>query len=309
MVESAVSTPLPLDSAVLLMHGWCSARFRAASIRALFVKGPTLSAQGLRPARSSTDVDVLAHPDDFERVCALLRSNGWIARPRTFAARFYDDHSISFIHSRWPCDVDVHRRYPGFLAEPAVVFDYLWERRTTLTFADIPCDVSSRSANALIMGLHALRGATSGSRHRAELTHLLEEVAFDDADRQELADLAAATGSRESAAALLSGLAVPRSALQPAPVSRAAAQRWAVRVATADAPVWVWFDSFRHVAGRQRLLVVWRALWPSRSDLAAAGGADASTWPKRLTLRLQRVRRGIPAAARYLRLRWTTHDR
>ena len=51
----------------------------------------------------------------------------------------------------------MHCKFPGFLADPQVVFDALWDRRTTTRVAgrELPCcDVLG---NALIMALHVLR--------------------------------------------------------------------------------------------------------------------------------------------------------
>lgn len=292
------STPLPLDSAVALMHGWCSWQFRARDLRALFIKGPVLAAQNLRLPRASSDVDVLVHPDDYESARRLLGENGWSARPAAFAGRFYDDHSTSFIHPQWPCDIDVHSRYPGLLGPSDAVFERLWTDRTSLRLAEIECWVCSRPANALIMGLHALRGAAPGSRHEQELDYLTHDVEFSPEELQEVADIAAVTGSSDSAAFFLSALHAPASREQGSVVDRAALVDWQTRTDAADTPVWVWLNAFRSAPPRLRSVVLWRAVWPTRRDLEVDGIPNIDTRRQRVRFRLSRLARGIPAAAR-----------
>lgn len=292
------STPLPLDSAVALMHGWCSWQFRAHDLRAVFIKGPVLAAQNLRPPRASSDVDVLVHPHDYEKVRRLLRENGWSPRPAAFAGSFYDDHSTSFIHPQWPCDIDVHSRYPGFLGAPDAVFERLWRDRTSFRLAEIECWVCSRPANALIMGLHALRGAARGSRHEHELDYLTHDVEFSAEELQQISDIAAVTGSTDSAQVFLSALRVPPSREAGCVVDRAALVDWQMRTEAADTPVWVWLNAFRSAPPRLRPVVLWRAVWPTRRDLEIDGIANIDTRRQRVRFRLARLAHGVPAAAR-----------
>ena len=71
----------------------------------------------------------------------------------------------------------MHSFYPGFLADPAVVFDALWERRVRMEFAHRECDVPDRVSGILILALHSLRGATIQRRHADELEQLLRVAA------------------------------------------------------------------------------------------------------------------------------------
>ena len=70
-------------------------------------------------------------------------------------------HSTTLRNPRWGCELDVHNRFPGFLADPSDVFEALWERRTTVTIAhqDIPCP--DPSSHAVIAALHWLRDGRS----------------------------------------------------------------------------------------------------------------------------------------------------
>lgn len=293
-------THLPLPAAVLLLHAWCGAQFEASGLRALFIKGPALAQQGLRPARISSDVDILASPADFDGIRTLLQANGWTPRPSVYAGDFYDDHSISFVNEKWPCDVDVHRRYPGFLADPDIVFERLWSDRVALTFAHVECWTCDRPANALIMALHALRGAVDGSRHQRELIHLTDDVVFSDEERQRLSNVAAATGATLSADGYLGRLSLPPSLEALAPVDPRALRAWHLRLAANDTPVWVWLDAYRQAKGARRVRVVARALWPSRQDLEMDASRPTATVGQRLRVRVARLADGIPAAARLL---------
>ncbi len=298
--DTTPRTHLPLAAAVVLVHAWCGTQLESSGLRGLFIKGPALAQQGLRADRISSDVDILACPDDFDDICALLRESGWMPRPSAYAGDFYDDHSITFVHEEWPCDIDVHRRYPGFLADPGIVFERLWADRVALTFAHVECWTCDRPANALIMALHGLRGAADGSRQQRELTHLLEEVTLAEDERQRLSDVAAATGATLSADGYLGPLGLPPSRELHTPIDPNALRAWHLRLSAKDTPVWVWLDAYRQARGMRRVQIIARALWPSRNDLEMDATRPTATVGQRLRVRVARLSGGIPAAVRLL---------
>lgn len=301
LTDSTISAPLGLRSAIALMHAWCSTRFAELGTRALFIKGPVLAVQDLRPAWESSDVDILVHPHDFEVVCELLGANGWNPRPRRSAARFFDDHSVSFVHPEWPCDIDLHRSYPGFLAHPVTVFERLWDSRTAIAFGGVPCMVCSRAANALIMGLHSLRSRSHESRHEREVEYLVQHASFTEEERQEIADVASATGCLESADPFLSRLRLPAPRAPGATVEVSSLDEWLLRTASADTHVWVWRYAFHRTSGFRRAAVLWRAVWPSAADLESEDPALAASGARRMIFRISRLRDGIPPAVRMVR--------
>lgn len=135
------ATALPLDDAVELVSAWVSRATETNSIRSLLIKGESFAYLGLRAQQTSADVDVLVEPGEIARLDALLREHGWIRREELFAGQWDAPHSRTFVHPEWPCDLDVHTFFPGFLADPRVVFESLWDRGTRMTLAHTSCSI------------------------------------------------------------------------------------------------------------------------------------------------------------------------
>ncbi|AAT89622.1 hypothetical protein Lxx18920 [Leifsonia xyli subsp. xyli str. CTCB07] len=117
---------MPLSAAVPLAHALVREVAERNGIRILFVKGPVLAAQGLRAPRVSVDVDVWADPARFDDLIAALREFGWTRRAESRSWQLFITHSVTLVRSGWPCDIDVHDRFPGAFADPQLVFETLW---------------------------------------------------------------------------------------------------------------------------------------------------------------------------------------
>ncbi|MGH3331093.1 MAG: nucleotidyltransferase family protein, partial [Nocardioidaceae bacterium] len=132
---------LTLDEAVPLLHGHVERLARDEGVRVLFIKGPVVAAQGLRVPRTYVDVDVLVDPAAMRPMRDALEQAGWRAPVADTTAHIVPQHSATYAHEVWPCTIDVHDRFPGFLADPQDVFEALWARRTTANVAglEVPC--------------------------------------------------------------------------------------------------------------------------------------------------------------------------
>lgn len=152
-----MTTQLNLEEAVALAHGFVSHQAQQHNVRILFIKGPVAEHFGLRPQRQSTDVDVLVDPEKLDSLVAALKSMGWYGRPLVDRPRILDQHSVTLIHHNWPCDIDLHLKFPGFLEEDKTVFDYLWGERELAPVAGnlVPCPSVIHAA--AIQALHAFR--------------------------------------------------------------------------------------------------------------------------------------------------------
>jgi hypothetical protein len=288
---SRESVDLRLAEAVDLGHAWVQHLADATGTRILFLKGPALQRHGLRSERTSSDVDVLIEPKDFERFCAALLSAGWRERPVDFITSRTSVHSRTFIRDGWPCDLDAHAHYPGFLAPAGEVFDVLWADRIRMPFAHRPCDVPDRLASALILALHSLRGKALEARHSRELDELLQ-IELDDSDRARLADLAVRTGCAATLEEVLPRLGVDI-LVSDEERSAAAVVRWRRRVASGSHGAYFWLDAFRRGDGPERVAVVKRAIWPTREHLLLSRPDVVDTVPGRLKGRIARWGRGI----------------
>lgn len=293
-----------LEEAVDLAHAWLQKTAEARGIRVLFIKGPALHRQGLRSPRVSGDVDVLVEPARFGEFCSHLVAGGWEQRESILLGELTTLHSKTYLREGWPCDIDVHIHYPGFLGDDADVFEALWARRTQIEFAHQACFVPNRVASVLILALHSLRGTAAQERHAVELRELLE-VDLTDAERTQLAHLAAATGSAETLQSVLSrlGANAPTPAGDPSPALR----EWRERVDAGSVGAYQWIVAFRRTRGIAKLHILWRALWPSDHDLLLSHPElPDAFWPK-LQGRVARWGRGLRSLPRAVRAIW--HNR
>lgn len=189
--------PLPHNVAVELLAAAVNDFAELHGIRVLTIKGRVLADQGLRAVRGSSDVDVLVDPSAFERLWRLLRSSGWTDRDKAVLVELPREGSVLAPHARtlehpqWPCHLDLHRYYPGFLSPAQDVFDTLWEARSTIELAHRVCPVPSATDHWLVAALHAAR-----SRDAVQLLDLEERAAERlSADMGDLSRRAVATGA------------------------------------------------------------------------------------------------------------------
>lgn len=286
--------------AVLLGQTLVARAAADADIRALAIKGPALAAQGLRGPHESADVDVLVDPRERDRFVEAMLGIGWVHGPVSNAPTILPKHSITMRHQAWPIEIDVHDRFPGFLADIQDVFDLLWDRRTTVRLAGVDLPAPDRVGHAAIAALHHLRDPARGSagpaleRLAADLTRLVGPAGLG-----ELADLAALTGATTTLGPFLRQVGAPATAL-PDAATPEAVEEWALRTETTGSTPWVvgltrtplrrWPGAIRH------------ALWLTDEEIDAfhSGTGDGTS---RTRLRLRRIRRGLrqlPAALRQL---------
>lgn len=297
------SASLRGDDAVDLAHAWVYAITSRHGIRALFIKGPSLHRQALREPRVSSDVDVLVESSRFGDLCDALRAAGWVERPGNFVGTRTARHSKTFVMDGWPCDLDVHGFFPGFLADADEVFETLWARRAHLSFAGRACPVADRTSGALILALHCLRGAPDQYRHAAELEQL-RHAPFTPAERYDLTLLARATKSDASLAEVLPRMGVGVDPGAVSNVDAATLRSWRARVDADARGPYIWVSALRRAGWRERPLIIWRAVWPSDRDLLLTRPEIPDQYWAKLRGRVARLGRGIrglPKTARALR--------
>lgn len=185
------TSDLTLAEAVPLAAALVSSAGARIGVRTLVIKGPTLAEHGLREPRDSNDVDVLVEPDGVEALARALSKYAWTERAVAFAGQSDAPHALTLFHREWPCDLDLHRFFPGFLADPSEVFDALWETRSRMKLGHIECAVPSVVASALIYQLSLLRG-----RESVENSELRQwSQSLNEHQRNELSTLIRTTGA------------------------------------------------------------------------------------------------------------------
>lgn len=199
-------------------------------VRVLAIKGLVGVWHKLREPRVPSDIDVLVHPDDFEPFRKELERVGWRSRMGEFTDFWGEHHSVTMLHDEWPCDIDVHRWYPGFLEEPATAFEEVWSRSIPIPFGGRCVPAGGQASSILVMALHSLRSNPDDSRHGEELLRLRSLAnQIGKSDRDVIRRLAAITGADVALGGALQDLGVPTVA-ENAETDRAALYEWKMQM-------------------------------------------------------------------------------
>lgn len=264
---------LPHDVAVELLNVAIHDFASLHGIRLLTIKGRPLADQGLRNVRGSSDADVLVDPVDFDRLWALLQTAGWFDRDKAVLVDLPPRGSVLAPHARtlehplWPCHLDLHRYYPGFLRPPTEVFEVLWAARTTTTMAHRECAVPRPTDHWLIAALHAERSHDPAQLEDLEgraRARLKED--FDDLG--ERARLTGATGPLNSPLERLLGRQQTLSAPE-----RELTDLWRRRLSSERTLPEALVEQFRTAGWRGRVRLALRQLVPSTRFAQAFHGA------------------------------------
>lgn len=265
MNDTSVPTLLHAVEAVTLCHALVSEVAATVGCRLLIIKGQSSVWHGLRPPRVSADVDVLLAPADLDRFLQAMAGIGWYERPDGSlitlpAAR----HSVTLIHDRWPCDVDVHYRFPGLLVEPAEAFDVLWERRMKMPIVGAHVDVPDKVSSIVITALHSVRGTTKQPRHADEFRRLLGLApTLTEEDRENLREVATLTKADVALDGLLTDLGVPGVTEDVRAKEFTTLRQWREDSAIKHSVAHFWIRYVRQAPPWQWPPRVKTALWPS----------------------------------------------
>jgi len=292
------STGLTLTEAVPLGYALVSRIAAQAGIRCLAIKGPVLEAQGLREGHTSIDVDVWVDPARRDDLVAALAAVGWKNRIPNTTAQIVPLHSETLAHPLWPAEIDVHDRFPGFLAEPQDVFEVLWERRTTAKLGEVPVAATDVLGSALVALLHVLRDparrAAEAQGLRERLFRLLAESQVDELCRLALRTVCAET--------VLPALGRDHAVVEM--IRNPAAEAWALRTQASDMHSVGWVYELTRTPLRRWPGVLSRALLLTEPEIRllypAARPGRVGLWTGRLR-RLGVGMRGLPAAVRLVR--------
>lgn len=291
---------LALHEAVPLAHTVVDRVARDHDVRVLFIKGPAAVAQGLRADRPSVDVDALVDPARRHVLAAALPALGWVDEHPYTSPTVLPMHSLTFRHPRWPCELDLHDRFPGLFADPQACFEVLWARRTTVRVAAQDVPAPDRACHALILALHCLRDPHETWR-RTELEALQQQLRdeLDDEALHDLAVLADTLGAADTAAPFLRAVGAPP--IGVGSLSAADRRAWRLRTEPSDATAVSWVAELRRLPLRSWPRYLWYAAWLSDHELRMAN-PDLPDDPTALRrARVRRLRRGLaalPAAAR-----------
>jgi hypothetical protein len=211
-------------------------------------------------------------------------------------------HSLTHRHPSWPCELDLHDRFPGFFADPQDVFETLWRRRTAVQVAGRELACPDVAGQTLVLALHDLRDPHDGAR-TAALTALADRVrgAATESSLRDLAELARDLGAADTAAPFLDRVGAPP--LGRGTTSSDDERAWRLRTQP-DASVAGWVEELRRLPLRRWPRYLWYAAFLTEGELRLD---DPGLPPGRkalLSARLRRLARGlraIPGAWRSVR--------
>jgi hypothetical protein len=294
------SAPLPLGVASALVAALVQEVAARTTARTLLVKGRVADHFGLRPPRTSADVDVLVEPSRYPQVVAEFAALGWVARPEMEASTVLSAHSASLVHPEWPCDIDVHSFFPGLLAGAETAFDALWNERSIVDGGGIDCSATGITGSVIVAALHSLRHVSDDPRYARELESAAEVVdEWSDSQKRRLGRLAEATGAAGPMAEWLAarGIAV---VVQPSP----GLEDWFARRESGDTFAGQFVAGMAQAGWRDRWRLAWITVWPREEQLRAAHpefGASKAAVARERARRWGRGLRDLPRAIRSLR--------
>lgn len=285
-----MSTAAVLDiaSATQLAHALAAHVADEIGVRSLSVKGPVLAQQNLRSPRVSSDADVLVDPDRIDDFVGALRRRGWEERFVADVPRILDNHARTLFHKNWPCDIDVHHGFLGFLASEREVFEALWERRRTTLIAGTPVICADPVANSAMLALHCLREMHI-ARNQVELAELVTAWADsrEELDREELLSLATRTGSVETLRPFLYRIGIDAPVV---PFDRARLAAWMLHASSVEAGrAAAWLAAIGNASWRDRPRLFAHAILPPAAEYRLE---HPEIGPTRLDLSRAILRRG-----------------
>jgi hypothetical protein len=289
-------TELALLEAVPLAHAAVARAAADHDVRVLFFKGPVATIQGLRAERDSQDVDALVDPARLAVLTSALTELGWVDE-HLYTTPTAATYSRTHRHAAWPCELDLHTRFPGLFAPEQDVFDVLWARRESVEVAsqEVPCP--DPQAHAVLLALNSLRDPKETTKI-AQLAELVRRVSssFDARALQGLGGLARDLGAADTAAPFLSAVGAPNDGLGT--TSSADLHAWRLRTQ----PGWrvaTWMEGLRDQPLRSWPRYLWYAAMLSETELRQAHPDLPPGRRALLRVRVQRLRRGaraLPAA-------------
>ena len=174
---------IPLSARVHLSHAAIETIALDAGVDLLHIKGPALLPDLRARERGSSDVDVLVSPDHVTRFEQALTLHGW-ERRTGYASGSAFRHAANWFHDNWGY-VDVHARWPGPRVSPEEVFAAFAEGQHQHEIAHVSCRVPNRTAQILILVLHAARS----HGYNSDIELAWNRIAQEDRDAvRELAD-------------------------------------------------------------------------------------------------------------------------
>ncbi|WP_102194369.1 hypothetical protein [Microbacterium aurantiacum] len=250
----------------------------------IFLKGPTLHAQGLRRREHSGDVDCWVAPGNDSRLARAMEPWGWVPAFSAFTGTRVL-HSLTLRAGEWGCAVDVHSFFPGMAVGRTASFATALSTSDVRAFAGQTARTPSIELHAIISALNEIRpfrGQHPGAASVRAAAHSLS---------------VAGEATIEMAKRVGAEFALKDSLVEAFPEAglsfedAAVPEDWSWRLQTST--LGVYYQALKLIPWRDRVRVLSRVVWPSaeslRSGPVAAAHPDAGVWK----LRALRVAAGL----------------
>ena len=248
------------------------------------------------------DVDLLVDPIHFTVIRETFERLQWHGTDLEPQARGIPPHSLALRHPGWPCEIDLHWRFPGFFLDAQEVFEYLWGRRDTATIAHTLVPVPDRPSQAVIVATHALRSPTAHTS-RADLDFLASRFNGQSSERKAaFSAVACAVGADLPLRPFLQRLGVALA--RPSQLNPVDWETWQVHTGVGHALGVSWLLELKRASLREWPRILARALWIPEEVLRTR---MPSTGPRRrdvLAARFQRMRQAVRSLPRSVALVW-----
>ncbi len=298
---------LGLDVALVEVHKALS----AVGVRSILLKGPAIANWLYDDSieRFYTDIDLLIREDSLAVAGAALAKLGFVQPYAGVGASAEPDDHAQMWRRRQPNlgEVDLHHRFAGVNADPAVIWDALSQRTVSLRVAGHDVEVLDHVGLALIIALHAAAHGPEDEWPRQDLARALERASSE--TWAAAADLAKQLAAEQSFALGLRRL--PRGVLLAERLgltTEVSAHAALLSGGVGSKDAWG-FHQFAIASGwRARAVVLREKLLPSRAFMG-----HWAPWTRRgrsaLALgyawRVLRLIKALPRGARRYRTAWT----
>lgn len=255
-----------------------------AGIDLVFIKGPTLHAQGLRTREHSGDVDCWVRPGDDVRLAEAMRVWGWTPLFLPFTGTTVT-HSLTLVAGDWGCAIDVHTSFPGMRVQPQQAFHSLHEAAEPRFFGGVLALTPPVHTHAVLSALHDMRpynGQAPSESHIKNATAVLRTAGRGamtvvdqfDAGYVLREPLERAFGEESIRFA---------SSLPPAD--------WSMRMEEASSRRHL--RALRFVPARHRIRALRRLIWPTADTMRISLGDEHATSWSIFSARMRRVKQSI----------------
>ncbi|WP_223626593.1 hypothetical protein [Microbacterium sp. EST19A] len=265
-----------------------------SGVELVFIKGPTLHAQGLRTREHSGDVDCWVAPGSDVRFARAMQSWGWRPAFSAFTGTGVL-HSLTLRAPEWGCAVDVHGWFPGMTMSHQDAFEQVQRSSESRMFAGYLGKTPDRAMHAVISALHDVRpsGGHGPSEHHIDRAAETLSMAG-----ESVTDIAVQTGAEFALRGALSH-AFPD---HPIDYNRARVPPdWSWRMQSTMPRTYL--AALRSLPFRERGRALFRILWPTPESLLAGPTAQESGATSVRELRVRRATRGFREMMTVLRRR------